>query len=69
MPTKQLYLFLDMVPSSPAGVTTRVLVNVFWAEDEMSAKTHGLYTSANFLSEDWLFLDLPRSCKRETYQN
>ena len=51
-----------MVPSSPAGVTTRVLVNVFWA------KTHGLYSSANLLSEDWLFLDLPRSCKLETYQ-
>ena len=27
-----------MVPSSPAGVTTRFLVNVFWAEDEISAK-------------------------------
>ena len=34
----------------------------------MQSSVHGLYTSANFLSEDWLFLDLPWSCKLETFQ-
>ena len=43
-------------------------VDVFWAEDKTRAKTHGLFTWANFLPEDWLFPDRQWSCKLESYQ-